>query len=231
MPGPEEKNRSWMKGGRINMNKSFHHKLHRSEDSMWGVISIQMTSEDKHLEEPDKNVPSIHFTLMGGRTERCWEGTRGRNVACCYKRQFQEEKALNSAAESREAKKEAGWETTSKKVTSGEWTTKAEMLGAQGDHEQSPRVHGEHTSLVSCSSKKKASIIHGSLPSFVMFQMHWESWKQLYLIKQKPWRFADSGTRSSSILSSGTATLYQDWLGGWETTCGSLVPWVSSFDL
>lgn len=45
------------------------------------------------------------------------------------------------------------------------------MLRAQGDHEQSPQVHGEHTSLFSCSSKKKASIIHGSLSSFATFQM------------------------------------------------------------
>lgn len=84
------------------------------------------------------------------------------------------------------------------------------------------------TSLFSCSSKKKASIIHGSLSSFAMFQMDWESWKQLYLIKQKPWRLASSGTRSSSILSSRTATHYQDWLGSWEATCVCLVTWVFS---
>lgn len=29
------------------------------------------TSEDKHLEEPAKNDPLIHFTIMGRRTERC----------------------------------------------------------------------------------------------------------------------------------------------------------------
>lgn len=104
------------------------------------------------------------------------------------------------------------------------------MLGDQGDHEQSPRVYGEHTSLFSCSSKNKAHIINGSLSSFVMSQMDWESWKQLYLIKQKPW-FAYSGIRSSSLLSSRTATHYQDCLGSWKATCGCLVSWVFSFDL
>lgn len=107
-PGREEQ-----KLNEGNVHERFHHELRqdiRSEDSMRGGVSIQTTTEDKHLEEPAKNVPSIHFPIMGRRTEWCWEWTWGKNVAYCYKKQFQEEKDINSAAESREAKKEAGWD-------------------------------------------------------------------------------------------------------------------------